>query len=342
MSLLKDWAEARNMPPELEDEIRLHHEITFEHLQGVPEAELMASLPLCLRKKIARHIGHNLLAKADVFRALPTAFIETISTCLTTGVVEKGLDIIAMGDVANEMYFIARGKVEVIINEGGKELVVATLDEGACFGESALLTHALRSATIRAATTCELFVLARSDFDHLLSFSKELTDNMKKIAILRLSVDTRRRFKILLESLNGIPWFQAQQHIRLWREHTTISMEEAQYANIFNASASALTDLPIGRTDTTTLSPEERIKRKASIIDKDSWKVIDHQLGHVKAMFEMDGPARPTNGSLRLPTLGIGASDSSYHGESEEALIEEALIDMAVDIRQPEGSHAPT
>jgi len=147
----------------------------------------------------------------------------------------EGLDIIAMGDVANEMYFLAHGTVDVVIYAGGKEMVVASLKDGDCFGEAALLTNSLRSATIRAKTTCELFVLSRTDFDYVLSFSNELKDIMKQITILRVSAATRRRFRVLMEALSGVPWFEAQQLLHAWKENCVEALVQAQMASFFQA-----------------------------------------------------------------------------------------------------------
>ena len=109
------------------------------------------------------------------WKALPPSFVETVATFLTSCVIAAGSDIITMGDVASEMFFIARGTVNVvIISKEGAEIVVAKLNAGDCFGEAALLTNNLRSATIRAQTNCELFTLTRNDFDYVLSFSEEL------------------------------------------------------------------------------------------------------------------------------------------------------------------------
>ena len=59
------------------------------------------------------------------------------------------------------MYLICRGEVEVVDDKGE---VLATLREGDCFGEVALLLSEPRTATVRAKTLCDLFVLGRAEF----------------------------------------------------------------------------------------------------------------------------------------------------------------------------------
>jgi CRP-like cAMP-binding protein len=75
------------------------------------------------------------------------------------------------------MYLISRGEIEVL-DASGK--VVATLGEGDFFGEISLLTSDPRRATIRAKSYCDLFMLDKNDFAHVLrdrpQFMKSIQD----------------------------------------------------------------------------------------------------------------------------------------------------------------------
>jgi|EP00966_Prymnesium_polylepis_P115214 CRP-like cAMP-binding protein len=69
--------------------------------------------------------------------------------------------IIEEGDHGNEVFFLGIGTVAVLA--GGRQ--VATLNDGACFGEIALLVPgALRTASIMAVVFSEAYALARHDF----------------------------------------------------------------------------------------------------------------------------------------------------------------------------------
>nr|CAI5825614.1 unnamed protein product [Callosobruchus analis] len=59
------------------------------------------------------------------------------------------------------MYFINYGTVAVY-TAAGKEL--CHLEDGAHFGEIALIFEGPRVATVAAVTPCELFVLSRNDY----------------------------------------------------------------------------------------------------------------------------------------------------------------------------------
>ena len=77
------------------------------------------------------------------------------------------------------MYLICRGKVEVLDGQGA---VKAVMREGDCFGEVALLLSEPRTATVRARTPCDLFVLGRSDFSRILRDHPQFAQAVEKIA----------------------------------------------------------------------------------------------------------------------------------------------------------------
>jgi voltage-gated potassium channel len=65
------------------------------------------------------------------------------------------------------MFFISRGQCEVIGTDG--RTVVATLRGGDFFGEIALLEHRPRSASVRAATYCDLYRLDKESFERVIA-----------------------------------------------------------------------------------------------------------------------------------------------------------------------------
>ena len=82
------------------------------------------------------------------------------------------------------MYFIARGSVEIIMDN---DTVLNVLEEGAYFGEICLLTDDRRTATVRALTPCDLCTLKKKDFEELIIEFPEMKGIFESIAITRLS-----------------------------------------------------------------------------------------------------------------------------------------------------------
>lgn len=73
------------------------------------------------------------------------------------------------GDIGDYLYIIMEGEVEVLKQREGKDVRVATLGQGAFFGEYALLNERKRTATIRALKPTDLIALQKSDFGTLVA-----------------------------------------------------------------------------------------------------------------------------------------------------------------------------
>lgn len=86
---------------------------------------------------------------------------------------KKGEVILKQGDASNGCaYYINSGAVKVIID--GRE--VATIGKGGFFGEIALITDDVRSATIEATEDTELQVFLKEDFLTLMMQSSHGND----------------------------------------------------------------------------------------------------------------------------------------------------------------------
>lgn len=75
----------------------------------------------------------------------------------------KGEDIIRQGDTDKDVYSMINGTADVLVND----TKVAEINSNEIFGEMSELTGAARSATVRAATTCEVMVFGGEDFTDL-------------------------------------------------------------------------------------------------------------------------------------------------------------------------------
>jgi hypothetical protein len=127
-----------------------------------------------------------LLAKCDLLRHLPPEEIEQILPYVRTRQLPLGEILFRIGDSGDALYIVAQGKVEVL--EAGADRPIAELGEGHAFGEMALLSGGVRTATIRAATDVELLEISKDDFTKLVAADRQLAR-----AVHRLSQFERRR-----------------------------------------------------------------------------------------------------------------------------------------------------
>jgi CRP-like cAMP-binding protein len=80
------------------------------------------------------------------------------------------------------MYFIARGEVEVL-DEGGRVLNV--LGAGHFFGETSLLLSAPRTASVRATTQCDVYILDKTEFGRVLKEHPEIAQTIRETSEAR-------------------------------------------------------------------------------------------------------------------------------------------------------------
>ena len=129
-----------------------------------------------------------MLEKVPLFAGCSAVFLHGLALVLKPAVFAAGDTIVEKGEPGSEMYFVARGEVEVVDGDN----VLSTLGEGSFFGEKSLLLSEPRSASVRARTQCDLYVLEKSDFMKVLrdhpGFARSILEAY------------RRRYEVVLDA----------------------------------------------------------------------------------------------------------------------------------------------
>lgn len=131
----------------------------------------------------------SMVASVPLFRSLDATAIAEIMRYLNAQSVPAGALIVRRGDVAQSMYFVAEGEVEVELpNEPVR------LGEGQFFGEIAVLHKTLRSANVRAVEPTKLLILDAYDLQTLILRNPEIGEAIREIAAERseLAADAQR------------------------------------------------------------------------------------------------------------------------------------------------------
>ena len=136
-------------------------------------------------------ITRETLERVDLFKGGDPVFLNQVAMALRPQTVPAGTVIVKKGDPGSEMYVICRGEAEVLDGAGQ---VKATLRDGDIFGEIALLLSEARIATVRARTSCDLFVLEKADFCRILREQPQFAHGITEVARERYkkSVDTEQ------------------------------------------------------------------------------------------------------------------------------------------------------
>ena len=100
---------------------------------------------------------------------------------------QRGEVIFREGDLADRVYFIQKGTVEVVRNLEGKDIVLARLGPGDFFGEMAFfVSGGRRTATVRTSTPVDLEALGKENFARLMQAIPAARKEFSAKAIERL------------------------------------------------------------------------------------------------------------------------------------------------------------
>jgi hypothetical protein len=101
---------------------------------------------------------------------------------------EEGDIIIRQGEPGDSLYMLTAGSVNAFKkNAQGKQVLVSELSEGAFFGEMSILTGKARSATIVAASRCDLLELDRPTLDSITTKHPHVWEVLQEFAEQRMS-----------------------------------------------------------------------------------------------------------------------------------------------------------
>ena len=170
----------RQIPIRLQRRILDYYEYLWTKRLGYNEAAAVASLPPTLRAEVSLVLNQEIIEKVPLFAGASDDFIRSIAVKMHPRIYLPDDYIIRASEIGDEMYFISRGKVEVISPDGST--IYATLSGGDFFGEMALLYDQPRTANVRSVSYCDLYTLNKNDFKSILALHPEVAERIKSIA----------------------------------------------------------------------------------------------------------------------------------------------------------------
>ena len=177
---LSNFLRYRKIPMELQQQIFDYYSILWERNLGYDEAVILRELPEVLRVEIAVAMKREFIEKVPFFQGASPQLLREIAVELHPILFRPGDDVFRKGEIGRHIYFISKGTVEVIAGDG--KTVLATLTEGAFFGEMALLHKRPRSATVRAVEFCDLYALDKATFENIIACFPDFAAHIKNEA----------------------------------------------------------------------------------------------------------------------------------------------------------------
>ena len=114
------------------------------------------------------------------------AFLDSAGVARKVKEVERGELVYAQGAAAESIIYLQSGGVKLtVVNEVGKEAVVAILGPGDFFGEGCLAGQSVRIGTATAITSSTVLVIEKSEMLKLLHEEHDLSDRFIRFMLAR-------------------------------------------------------------------------------------------------------------------------------------------------------------
>jgi response regulator RpfG family c-di-GMP phosphodiesterase len=147
---------------------------------------------------------HETLNRSELFAGLGPSSVELISNCLQSVVFEGNQVICQEGETGVSMYIIVSGRVSVSSDMGWGQRELDQKCSGAVFGEMALISNEVRSATVRAVERTECLQLGKASFQSLLDRDPSIAQQVAKVMTKRLSALVHRTSAELLGAYRAL------------------------------------------------------------------------------------------------------------------------------------------
>jgi len=147
--------------PEVSEKIKAEAQIRYKYNEAREKAKLDNQQEAETEVEIVR----EKLKVVPLFQQCDTGFLHQLALSMKLCIFEQNQLIIRRGDVANSMFFIISGEVQVESDDGSK--VYAEMGQNSFFGEVALFYDIRRTANIRAKSQCTVMELYKDGNDNV-------------------------------------------------------------------------------------------------------------------------------------------------------------------------------
>ena len=126
------------------------------------------------------------LSNVELLRSLPPEDMENILDFVVPIETHANEIIFHRGDPADALYLITGGQVNIVADTASQDHVIASLGPGKSFGEMALLTGEMRSATVISVVPSTLLKIGKEHFEALMVVSPTLKKSVEQLNSQRI------------------------------------------------------------------------------------------------------------------------------------------------------------
>eukprot|EP00004_Rigifila_ramosa_P022123 TRINITY_DN5988_c0_g1_i1.p1 TRINITY_DN5988_c0_g1~~TRINITY_DN5988_c0_g1_i1.p1 ORF type:complete len:926 (+),score=223.46 TRINITY_DN5988_c0_g1_i1:309-2780(+) len=167
---VREFMKVHNLDKKLQKEIFQYYNFLWARQRGF-ETEVLDDLPTLFRARVAAELYSDLIIKSPLFRLFSPAadapFLNALAVLLKSRVVLPGEYVVRKGHVSGEMFFLVKGKMELVASTAASRKI---MKESQSFGERGMLLPWRSTHSVRALSLCETLTLSREDFDNVLDY----------------------------------------------------------------------------------------------------------------------------------------------------------------------------
>lgn len=183
MEKLRALIHYQHIPKFLENRISDYFTYEWKQKLGYDESELMEALPYGLKMELQLEFKKNVIKDIPLFDCVDDHFIRDIAQHLAPMILTPGDYLFRTGDIAKSMFFVQKGKIEVLSADESKQLTI--LQKGDFMGEIGLFKKETRTATVRSISYSDVYELQKKEFDKVLKRYPKIAEKIKAKSISR-------------------------------------------------------------------------------------------------------------------------------------------------------------
>ena len=146
----------------------------------------------------------ELLRRVPLFSALTPAQSASIADAIVKKRFKRAEVIVEQGKKSDALYIILTGRARVMSTDTrGREVILATLQQGDYLGEMSLIDDEPHSATVRTEIQTDVLVLARDAFGRCLPENASMSYNIMRGLVQRLRSADRQIESLALLDVYG-------------------------------------------------------------------------------------------------------------------------------------------
>lgn len=179
---IENFMNSYEIDEKVRTKVRSYYHYVWKEHRGTLDKSLMYSLPGKLQSELNFSINHSIIEKVSFLKDAPRDLLEDIMLALDHRVFVPEERVFRAGDPGDCLYLIHSGSVSILTVDNKH---IATLSQGAVFGEIALISDGPRTATVKANSYCDLYALPKGAFDKIIGAYPDFKAHLQEITAKR-------------------------------------------------------------------------------------------------------------------------------------------------------------